>query len=95
MLTSKQRARLRAMANSLDTIYQVGKGGIEEKIIQGVSDALEARELIKLRVLDNAAYSAREAAEALAQATGADIVSVIGSRFVLYRASENNKMIIL
>ena len=60
-----------------------------------MSDALEARELIKLRVLDNAAYSAREAAEALAQATGADIVSVIGSRFVLYRASENNKMIIL
>lgn len=95
MLTSKQRARLRAMANSLDTIYQVGKGGIEEKIVKGVSDALEARELIKLRVLDNAAYSAREAAEALAEATGAEVVSVIGSRFVLYRASENNKMIIL
>lgn len=95
MLTSKQRARLRAMANNLDTIYQVGKGGIEEKIVKGVSDALEARELIKLRVLDNAAYSAREAAEALAEATGAEVVSVIGSRFVLYRASENNKMIIL
>lgn len=95
MLTSKQRARLRAMANSLDTIFQVGKGGIENSLVKGVSDALEARELIKLRVLDNAAYSAREAADALAQATGADVVSVIGSRFVLYRPSENNKTIIL
>ncbi|MBS5726162.1 MAG: ribosome assembly RNA-binding protein YhbY [Clostridiales bacterium] len=95
MLTSKQRARLRAMANSLDTIFQVGKGGIEASLVKGVSDALEARELIKLRVLDNAAYSAREAADALAAATGADVVSVIGSRFVLYRPSENNKTIIL
>ncbi len=95
MLTSKQRARLRAMANSLDTIFQVGKGGIEASLVKGVSDALEARELIKLRVLDNAAYSAREAADALAEATNADVVSVIGSRFVLYRPSENNKMIIL
>ena len=95
MLTSKQRARLRAMANSLDTIFQVGKGGIEASLVKGVSDALEARELIKLRVLDNAAYSAREAADALSAATGADVVSVIGSRFVLYRPSENNKTIIL
>lgn len=95
MLTSKQRARLRAMANSLDTIFQVGKGGIEASLVKGVSDALEARELIKLRVLDNAAYSAREAADALAEATDADVVAVIGSRFVLYRPSENNKTIIL
>ena len=95
MLTSKQRARLRAMANSLDTIFQVGKGGIEDSLVKGVSDALEARELIKLRVLDNAAYSSREAADALAQATGADVVSVIGSRFVLYRPSENNRTILL
>ena len=95
MLTSKQRARLRALANSLDTIFQVGKGGIEASLVKGVSDALEARELIKLRVLDNAAYSAREAADALAEATDADVVSVIGSRFVLYRPSENNKTIIL
>lgn len=95
MLTSKQRARLRAMANSLDTIFQVGKGGIEASLVKGISDALEARELIKLRVLDNAAYGAREAADALAAATGADVVSVIGSRFVLYRPSENNKTIIL
>ena len=95
MLTSKQRARLRAMANSLDTIFQVGKGGIEDSLVKGVSDALEARELIKLRVLDNAAYSAREAADTLAAATRADVVSVIGSRFVLYRPSENNKTIIL
>ena len=95
MLTSKQRARLRAMANPMDTIFQVGKGGIEDALVKGVSDALEARELIKLRVLDNAAYSAREAAEELASATGADVVAVVGSRFVLYRPSKKDPKIIL
>ena len=95
MLTSKQRARLRAMANPMDTIFQVGKGGIEDALVKGVSDALEARELIKLRVLDNAAYSAREAAEELASATGADVVAVVRSRFVLYRPSKKDPKIIL
>ena len=93
MLTSKQRAKLRALANPLDTIMQVGKGGITENLIITVSDALEARELIKLRVLENSDETPRSAADALAEATGADVVAVIGTRFVLYRASENNPRI--
>lgn len=84
MLTSKQRATLRGMASKMDTIFQVGKGGIGDTLTAQVSDALRARELIKLRVLESAGVSAREAAEALAQATGAEVVQVIGSRFVLY-----------
>ena len=93
MLTSKQRAYLRSMAQSYDTIFQVGKGGISEKMCEQISNALEARELIKLRVLDNSDYSAREAAEEIAEAVGADVVQVIGTRFVLYRESIDHKKI--
>ncbi|MBQ2766850.1 MAG: ribosome assembly RNA-binding protein YhbY [Clostridia bacterium] len=93
MLTSKQRAQLRALANPIDTIMQVGKGGITENLITTVSDALEARELIKLRVLENSDETPRSAAEALAEAVGADVVAVIGTRFVLYRESEKHKRI--
>ena len=93
MLTSKQRAYLRSMAQSYDTIFQVGKGGISEKMCEQISNALEARELIKLRVLDNSDYSAREAAEEIAETVGADVVQVIGTRFVLYRESIDHKKI--
>ena len=95
MLNSRQRAQLRAMSNKMDTIFQVGKGGISDEILSTVSDALESRELIKLRVLDTCAYSAREAAEFIAEALNADVVSVLGSRFVLYRESEKKKRIFL
>lgn len=94
-MTSKQRAYLRSLAVHEDTIMQVGKDGINENMIKTVSDALEARELIKLRTLENCELSPREAAEALAEATGADVVTVIGSKFVLYRESVNKKKIIL
>ena len=83
MLTSKQRAVLRGMANSMDTIFQVGKGGISDTLVAQTDDALRARELIKLRVLENSGYTAREAAEQLAEQTGSEVVQVIGSRFVL------------
>lgn len=97
MITSKQRAGLRKLANDLDTIYQIGKGGMGEEILKGISDALEARELIKLRTLDNCEYSSKEAANMIAEALGADVVSVVGSRFVLYRQSskEKNRKIVL
>lgn len=72
---------------------QIGKGGISEALISTVSDALEARELIKLRVLENSDESPRSAAEALAAATGAEVVTVIGTKFVLYRRSENHPRI--
>jgi len=75
------------MANSLDTILQVGKGGITDNVVSQASDALTARELIKGRVLDSSMLSAREAADELARLCGAETVFTIGSRFVLYRES--------
>ena len=89
-LTSKQRAQLRGLANSIDTILQVGKDGIGENLIKQANDALEARELIKGRVLDNnIEYDARTAAEELAVATRSEVVQVIGSKFVLYRETHS------
>ena len=93
MLTSKQRAYLRSVASSYDTIMQVGKGGVNENMVKTVSDALEARELIKLRVLENSGYTAREASDMIAEKVGADAVACVGTRFVLYRESENKKKI--
>ncbi len=93
MLTSKQRASLRAMASSLETIFQVGKGGVTDNMCEQIGNALEARELIKLRVLDNSEYSAKEAAAEIAERVGADVVQVIGTRFVLYRESVDHKKI--
>ena len=84
MLTSRQRAVLRAQANNLEVVFQVGKGEIDESLIKSTADCLAARELIKMKVLENSAYTTREAAELLAQATGSEVVQVIGSRFVLY-----------
>lgn len=86
-LTSKQRAQLRGMANKLDTIIHIGKEGIGENLIQQTNQALEARELIKCRVLENAMLTAKEACQALAKATRSEPVQVIGTKFVLYRQS--------
>ena len=89
-LTSKQRAQLRSLANSLDTILQIGKDGIGENLIKQADDALEARELIKGRVLENnIEYDARAAAAELAKATRSEVVQVIGTKFVLYRESHS------
>ncbi len=92
-MTSKQRAYLKKLAANLDTIFQVGKGDISENMVIQISNALEARELIKLRVLDNSLYSAREAAEEIAARTNSEVVIVIGTRFVLYRVSEKHHKI--
>ena len=89
-LTSKQRAQLRGLANGLETILQIGKDGIGDNLIKQANDALEARELIKGRVLDNnLEYDARRAAEELAKATRSEVVQVIGTKFVLYRESHS------
>ena len=89
-LTSKQRAQLRGLANSIDTILQIGKDGIGENLIKQADDALEARELIKGRVLENnIEYDARAAAAELAKATRSEVVQVIGTKFVLYRESHS------
>lgn len=95
MLTGKQRGYLRSIANSIPSIVQVGKDGISENLIKQVDDALEARELVKGNVLKNCELTAREACEELAQCLQAEIVQVIGNRFVLYRESTENKVIIL
>ncbi len=92
-MTSKQRAYLRSLANRIDTILQVGKGGINENLIKQVDDALEARELIKLHNLETSPYTAKEAMNELANATQSIPVASVGNRFVLYRESKNNKKI--
>ncbi|MCC8123312.1 MAG: ribosome assembly RNA-binding protein YhbY [Oscillospiraceae bacterium] len=86
-LTSKQRAQLRGLANGLDTIVHIGKDGIGDNLIRQANDALEARELIKCRVLENSMLTSREAAGALARETRAEVVQVIGTKFILYRPS--------
>ncbi|MBP1736719.1 MAG: binding protein [Oscillospiraceae bacterium] len=88
-LTSKQRAQLRKLANVLEPIVHIGKDGMGENLIRQANDALEARELIKCKVLDNAMLSAKEGALALAKETRSEVVQVIGTKFVLYRASHN------
>ena len=93
MLTSKQRAYLRALAQKIDPIFQIGKSGVTEEICYQLSNAMEARELIKIKVLENSGYTAAEAAQEIAAATAADVVAVIGYRFVLYRPSEKKQQI--
>ena len=93
MLTSKQRAYLRGLANSEPAIMQVGKSGITDNLVKTVSDALEARELIKMSVLENCMETPKEMANALAAATNADVVGVVGRKIILYRESVNNKKI--
>ena len=93
MLTSKQRATLRALSQNLDTIFQIGKGGVTEEICTQLENALEARELIKARVLDNSGYTAKDAAAEIAEAIDCDVVSCVGSRFVLYKRSKKKPRI--
>lgn len=93
MLTSKQRAYLRGIASSYETIFQVGKGGVSEAMCHDIGEALRKRELIKIRVLDNSGYTAREVAEQVAEATGSDVVQVIGSKFVLFKRNPKDPVI--
>ena len=93
MLTSKQRAYLRGIASTYETIYQIGKGGVTEAMCKDIAEALRKRELIKLRVLENSGWTAREAADAVAEQPGADVVQVIGSKFVLFKRNEKDPVI--
>ena len=88
MLTSKERAELRAQANSLETTLMVGKGGITDALIAEADNQLTARELVKGKVLEGAFLTPREASDAICEATGADGVSVVGNKFVIYRFSQ-------
>lgn len=93
MLTSKQRAYLRGIASTYETIFQIGKGGVTEVLCTEVGEALRKRELVKLRVLDNSGYTSREAADEIAEATGADVVQVIGTKFVLFKRNPKEPVI--
>ena len=95
MLTSKQRAYLRGKASVMDTIFQIGKGGINDNMMKQLYDALEARELIKIRTLDNSDVSPREAADRISEVLGAEVAGVIGSKIILYRESRKHKKISL
>lgn len=93
MLTGKQRSYLRSLANNLQPIFQVGKGGINDNMVKQFSEALEARELIKATVLNNAESDTKTICEEIAELTQSNIVQVIGSKFVLYKQSKKNPVI--
>lgn len=93
MITSKQRAYLRKLANPVDPIFQIGKDGISENFVKQIDDALEARELIKIHVLESAFLDPRDTVNELARLTQAEPVQAIGSKIVLYRESRNKKQI--
>ena len=88
MLTSKQRAELRSEANTLETTLMVGKGGVTENVIEEAARQLEARELVKGRVLETALMSAREMSDEICAALGADGIQCVGSKFVIYKKSQ-------
>lgn len=94
-MTSKQRAYLRKMSHDLDPIFQIGKGGVTPELTTSVGEALEKRELIKLTILKNCMEDVREVAETIAGRTHADVVQVMGRRFVLFKVSDNNPQIVL
>ena len=93
MLTGKQRSYLKGLANNIDPIFQVGKNGITDNFIKQIDEALEARELIKVNVLNNSLLEAKDIANELAEKLDAEFVQSIGHKFVLYRESVENKKI--
>ena len=95
MLTSKQRAYLRGLANTIPATQQIGKDGVTENVAQQAAMELKAKELIKIKVLETAMLTAREASEAVCEATGADPVQCIGTKFVIYRPNSEKPVIIL
>ena len=95
MITTKQRAKLRGLANGIDTILYIGKAGIAETTVAQFGEALLARELIKAKCLEAAPVTPREAAQQLAERLDADIAQVIGSKFVLYKKHPENPQIVL
>lgn len=93
MLNGKQRAYLRSIANTIDTILIIGKGGITEQVVKQADDALTAREIIKGKVLENSELNSRQVADQLSEVTSSDVVQVIGSKFVLYRPNPDEPQI--
>jgi len=87
MLTSRQRAKLKSISSTMETLYQMGKNEIDENYIIQINTALDAKELVKIKVFDTSLYTAKEAAAALAERTDSEVVQVIGSKIILYKKS--------
>ena len=94
-MTSKQRAYLRSLANSLDAIFQIGKSGISENFIKQVDDALEAREMIKIHVLETAPEDIKSLGEQIASSTNSTFVQIVGNKLTFYRARKKDPKIVL
>ena len=95
MITGKQRSFLKSMANGIDPIFQIGKAGVSQNLIKQVDDALNAREIVKVSILNNSELDPTEVAIELAEVLNAEYVQSIGKKFTLYRESEKNKKITL
>lgn len=93
MITSKQRSYLRSLANNMNPIFQVGKEGIEDNFLKQVQDALEAREIIKISVLNNSGINAREASDMICEELGCEGIQAIGNKVVLYKRSSKKPKI--
>ncbi len=94
-MTSKERAYLRGLANTIDAIFQIGKGGISDNLITQLSDALEARELIKISVLETAPTNVKTLGNEIAEATNSILVQTVGNKITLYRARKKDPKIVL
>lgn len=95
MLTSKQRAYLRGLANSYDSLFQIGKGGVSDTLIKQVEDALKKRELIKLNSLENCPNTPREVADEIATKAKCDVVQVVGRKMIFYKRNNEEPKIVL
>lgn len=95
MLTGKQKRFLRSKAHHLQPVFQIGKNGLTDSVIEQIEEALEARELIKVNILQNCMEDKTEMAESLSERQGLEVVQVIGNIFVLYKESKENKQITL
>ena len=93
MINSRQRAELKGLANSLEPVFQIGKGGVNDAQVNQIDDYLRVHELIKIKVLDNSLYTSREAANEIAERINADVVQVIGSKAILYKRNEKDPVI--
>ena len=94
-MTGKQRAYLRKLANGIEAKYQIGKGGVDDETIKMIDLALEANEIIKVKILENAFLDPRTTCGEVCEETGAEPVQCIGNKFVIYRESKKNKTIVL
>ncbi len=93
MLTGKQRAHLKSMANTMEPVFQIGKNGLTDNFLKQIEDYLEANELVKVKVLKNSLLDATDMAREIADAVGAEFIQSLGNKFVLYKESKNNKKI--